>query len=205
MLGRSLLPLLADAGHEVIAPGSRDLNLFDPDAVRAAVEGADAIYHLATRIPPPERAIESAAWDENDRLRSVASRLLVDVALATDTAVYIQPSVTFIYPAEDAVDESTPIDPSARLGSMVVAETETQRFTDAGHRGVVLRLGLLWGPHTGSDAPNDRYGATLHVDDAGTALLAALDAPSGIYNVVSDAQRVSNALFKRTTGWSPRY
>ena len=41
--------------------------------------------------------------------------------------------------------------------------------------------------------------------DAGRALLAALDAPSGIYNVVRDGERVSNERFKRATGWLPKH
>ena len=69
----------------------------------------------------------------------------------------------------------------------------------------MLRFGLLWGPGTGNDAPSPRYDSSLHVADAGAALLLALDAPAGVYNAVADGGRVSNALFKRTTGWSPRY
>jgi nucleoside-diphosphate-sugar epimerase len=46
--------------------------------------------------------------------------------------------------------------------------------------------------------------ATLHVEDAGRALLAVLSAPSGVYNVVRDGERVSNARFKQSTGWRPR-
>jgi len=51
--------------------------------------------------------------------------------------------------------------------------------------------------------PNPHHGATLHVEDAGRAMLAALQAPAGLYNVVADGERVSNERFKRTTGWRP--
>ena len=53
------------------------------------------------------------------------------------------------------------------------------------------------------DAPVNRYACTLHIEDAGRALAAALSLPSGIYNVVSDGERVSNARFKAATGWAP--
>jgi hypothetical protein len=33
--------------------------------------------------------------------------------------------------------------------------------------------------------------------------VAALAAPSGVYNVVRDGERVSNARFKQATGWHP--
>ena len=59
----------------------------------------------------------------------------------------------------------------------------------AGRTGVVLRLGLLDGPGTKFEQPNDVYGATLHVDDAARALVAALGVPSGTYNVCRDGER----------------
>jgi nucleoside-diphosphate-sugar epimerase len=196
---------LLRAGHDVVTPHHFELDLFDPAAVGEALAGSDAIYHLATRIPPPEAAGLPGAWEENDRLRSEGSRILVDAAIEKGASIYIQPSVTFVYPAEGEVDEETPVAENARLGSMLEAERQTQRFTDAGGCGVVLRLGLLWGATTGLDDPNDRYGATLHISDAGTALFAALDVPAGIYNVVSDGQRVSNARFKAGTAWRPAF
>jgi nucleoside-diphosphate-sugar epimerase len=129
----------------------------------------------------------------------------VDAALAGTTEVYVQPSVTFVYPAEGPVEEDTPIgEVRPHLESSLVAERQAARLADAGRRGVVLRLGLLDGPGTGLEMPDPRAGATLHVEDAGRALLAALDAPSGIYNVVRDGERVSNARFRQATGWQPR-
>jgi nucleoside-diphosphate-sugar epimerase len=205
VLGRGLLPLLASAGHHVRAPAHDELDLFDPAALRAAMGDADAIFHLATRIPAPERRRERGAWRENDRLREDASRLLVDAALAGTTEVYVQPSVTFIYPAEGRVDEDTLIgEVRPHLQSALAAERHAARFAAAGRRGVVLRLGSLDGPWTRQDSPDPRADATLHTEDAGRALLAALAAPSGIYNVVRDDERVSNARFKQATGWHPQ-
>lgn len=205
VLGRALLPLLAPAGHEVRARAHDELDLFDPGAVGDAVGDADAIFHLATRIPPRERRRDRGAWRENDRLREDASRLLVDAALAGTTEVYVQPSVTFVYPAEGPVDEDTPIgEVRPHLESSLVAERQAARFAAAGRRGIVLRFGLLDGPGTGQETPDPRASATLHVEDAGRALLAALDAPSGIYNAVRDGERVSNARLKQATDWRPR-
>ena len=49
------------------------------------------------------------------------------------------------------------------------------------------------------------FGATLHVGDAGRALLSALSLPSGIYNVCRDGERVSHRRFTEATGWRPRH
>jgi nucleoside-diphosphate-sugar epimerase len=204
VLGRALRPRLEAAGHEVRAPGRRELDLFDAASVDEAIAGAEAIYHLATRIPPRERRREREAWRENDLLRTEAARLLVDAGLVAGTEVYVQPSVTFVYPPEGEVDEDTPLgEVQPHLESSLAAERETARFAGSGRRGVVLRFGRLDGPGMGIEQPDSRAGATLNVDDAGQALLAALEAPSGVYNVVRDGERVSNARFKLATGWRP--
>jgi nucleoside-diphosphate-sugar epimerase len=193
VLGRSLLPLLAAEGHEVRSPAHSELDLFDPERVAEAVRVVDAIYHLATRIPAPDRRGDPEAWRQNDRLRAEASRLLVDAALAGETRIYVQPSVTFLFQQNGEV--------WPHLESALAAEREAARFAAAGRRGVVLRLGSLDGPGTDYETPNLSTNATLHVADAGRALLAALAAPSGIYNVVRDGERVSNSRFKQATGW----
>jgi nucleoside-diphosphate-sugar epimerase len=204
VLGRVTLALLRGRGYEVHAPGQAELDLFEPAAVTRAVHDARAVMHLATRIPPRERAGEREAWRDNDRLRTEASRLLVDAAIAAGTAVYVQPSIAFVYPTEGLVDEETPVrDVPDFMRSALVAEEEAGRFAADGRRGVILRLGLLDGPGTRDELPNLRYGSTLHIDDAGRALVSALDLPSGIYNVCRDADRVSNERFKRVSGWRP--
>jgi nucleoside-diphosphate-sugar epimerase len=114
----------------------------------------------------------------------------------------VQPTVTFAYPAGQPVSEDTPIgDVPVILRSALTAERQAARFATAGRRGVVLRLGLLDGPGTGHDRPNPALGATLHTEDAGRALLAALTVPSGIYNVCRDGERVSNHRFIAASGW----
>jgi len=89
------------------------------------------------------------------------------------------------------------------LRSALAAEEQAERFARAGGRGVVLRFGLLDGPGTWFDKPMGDFGATLHVSDAGRALLSALSLPSGIYNVCRDGERVSAERFSRAVGWHP--
>ena len=205
MLGRALRPLAEAAGHELAMPGREELDLFDPAAVADAVRDVDGVLHLATRIRPVEQLSDPDAWRENDRLRADASRILVDAAIAAGVAVYVQPTVAFVYPPNGPVSEDTPVgEVPPLLRSALAAEQQAERFARAGGRGVVLRLGLLDGPGTGEYPPLADFGATLHVSDAGRALLAALSLPSGIYNVCRDGERVSNERFTRAAGWHPQ-
>jgi nucleoside-diphosphate-sugar epimerase len=161
VIGRAGIPLLRAAGHDVVAPRRDELDLFDPRAAARAVVGFDAVAHLASRI---------GDWPATDRLRTEATRVLVDAALAAGVSLFVQASIAFVEQIGD-------------VGSSALdAERETARFAET-RRGVVLRFGLLDGPGTGSDFPAATFGSTLHVEDAGRALVAALALPSGIYRV----------------------
>src|SRR5436190_11877964 len=69
-----------------------EVSIFDPDALRAAAEGHDAVCNLATHIPPLARAASQHAWAGNTRIRTEGSRNLVDAALAARASVYVQES-----------------------------------------------------------------------------------------------------------------
>ena len=161
VLGGAAIPLLRDAGHEVEAPGMTELDLFDPGAVAAAVSDTDAIVHLATRIPPPERLADREAWRDNDRLRAEATPILVDAALAAAVEWFLFPSIAFVYPESGLVDESTPVAETVQetLLSALEAERHVARFDGDGRRGVVLRLGALYGPSIGQETPAGRWAA----------------------------------------------
>lgn len=205
VLGRAFLPLARAAGHDPRAPTHGELDLFDAATVIDVVREVDAVLHLATRIRSLDQLADLDAWRDNDRLRADVSSILVDAALAGDACAYIQPTVAFVYPAGGPTTEDTPLGevlPTVR--SALAAEDQTARFAAAGRRGVVLRLGLLDGPGTGNDEPVRDFGASLHVEDAALALLAALTVPSGIYNVCRDHESVTNRRFSTAAGWRPQ-
>jgi nucleoside-diphosphate-sugar epimerase len=113
--------------------------------VRLLVTGGTGVLGRALR-PLAEAAGHEVAWRENDRLRADASRILVDAATAAGAAVYVQPTVTFVYPTDGPVSEDTPVrEVLPILRSALAAEQQTERFARAGGRGVVLRFGLLDG------------------------------------------------------------
>jgi len=179
------------------------VDLFDRPAVKGAVEGHDVVVNLATHIPPMSKAALPGAWNENNRIRSEASSNLVDAALAAGAGRYVQESIAFMYPdSGDAwVDEDTPLDPPKLGESVLVAEAQARRFTASGGVGVVLRFGQFYAAeavHTVAMVkaarkrvapalgPKEGYLATIAADDAAAAVVAALDAPAGTYNVVDD-------------------
>jgi nucleoside-diphosphate-sugar epimerase len=218
VIGRHAVPALLADGHVVVGAVRSDdaaaalaalggeplqVDLFEAPAVSAAVVGADALIHFATAIPPLAAMRDLSAWALNDRLRTEAARTLVDAALAAGVPTFVQQALTFVYAdGGDAwLDEDAPVDPPwVVTESALVAEAEVERFAAAGGRGIVLRLGRLYGP---GDASAELVGATavrklpvigrgtnyvssLHAADAGAAVAAALHAPAGTYNVVDD-------------------
>jgi nucleoside-diphosphate-sugar epimerase len=185
-------------------PRHEELDLFDASAVADAARDVNGVLHLATRIRSLDQISDLDAWRENDRLRAEASRILVDAAIEAGAEVYVQPTVTFVYPQEGEVSEDTPVgEVLPILHSALAAEQQAERFARAGGRGVILRMGLLDGPGTWFDEPMGDFGATLHVEDAGRALLSALSLPSGTYNVCRDGERVSTERFAEAAGWHP--
>src|SRR5438093_7317373 len=112
VLGRPTVRALVEAGHEVRGTARSaekaemlrsfdaepvEVDLFDPDALRAGVAGSKAVLHFATKIPPITRMRWMGAWRENDRLRTLASRHLVDAAIDSGAQVFVYESSTFIY------------------------------------------------------------------------------------------------------------
>jgi nucleoside-diphosphate-sugar epimerase len=219
VLGRPTVRALVEAGHAVRGtargPEKADLlrslgaepvevDLFDPDALRAGIAGSEAVLHFATKIPPIMRMRWKGAWRENDRLRTLASRHLVDAAINSGAQVFVYESITFIYGehGDEWIGEDGSLSISwASLKSTLDAEGETKRFTEGGGRGISLRYAAFYAPYAQSTldtirlarrrmfpVPGDgsNFVSSIHVDDGATAAVAALQAPAGVYNVTDD-------------------
>jgi 2-alkyl-3-oxoalkanoate reductase len=221
VLGRPVLRLLRERGHRarfLSRTGRSDaigrelgaepvrVDLFEGDGLRAAVAGSQAVLHLATRIPSTREAPRPEAWAENDRIRTEGSRNLVDAALAAGATTFVYTSVVYVYPDRGAewIDaERTPLDAPDTTRSTLVAEHEVERFSAAGGRGVVLRMGGFYGPTTPTSrellaiarryriamvvGPADAYQSSIWVDDAASAVVLAMErAPGGVYDAVDD-------------------
>jgi nucleoside-diphosphate-sugar epimerase len=232
VLGQPTIRRLTQQGHTVKglvhSPQSAEIlrrlgaepvhaDLFEPASLRDAVGDADAVLHLATRIPPTNKMKHAESWAENDRIRTKGTRNLVDAALAGNVQVVVFPSVTLLYPdrGHEWIDASTTKPaPGGPTVTSLTSEAEVARFAATGRRGVSLRLGPLYGPTSPQTqeiltyarkriavmfGPKDAYLSSTWVDDAATAIIAAMErAPSGIYDIVDDEplsrQEVNTAI-----------
>ena len=218
-IGPATVRRLLDEGHHVRGVARTDekaaqlrsqgaepvaVDLFDGDAVKAAVDGCDAVLHLATSVPPLRKMRSGNGWSTHNRLRTTATDLLIDAALTTGAGTFVKESVTFSYPdgGSEWIDETAPPDESiAMLRPTLEGERMVDRFTAEGGRGIVLRFGSFYGPTARmidealrlarwrlsmmAGKPGG-YVSSIHTDDVAGAAVAALDAPAGIYNAVED-------------------
>ncbi len=195
------------------------VDLFDAAAVRAAVAGHDAVVHMATNIPVLWKGWRTSAWTTNDRLRREGTQILVDAARDAGAKVFVKETVCFFYPdrGDEWIDESVPVERQAFSEASLDAEEIALSFAGDGRRGVALRFGLFYsadaratqeylrlarfgiGPIIG---PAHAYQPSIHVDDAAAAVVAALDAPTGAYNVADEPipKQAWNEAFGRTFG-----
>ena len=239
-------------------------DLYDPKEVRQAVAGSEAILRLTTKIPPIAKMRSREAWQETNLLRTEGARILVDAGIAEGVQVYVHESVTFVYvdAGTQWIDEDHPTDngESEILRSALDGEKEAARFSESGGRGIILRFGGFYGIESNQTTdmvsmmrrrlmvqpgPGSHYVSSIYIPDAGRAVLASLNVPAGIYNVVDEnpvsfknylqtladavqvpkpfrfpgalgkatfgdvwsylsrSQRVSNARFKKASGWKP--
>ncbi|WP_052847241.1 NAD-dependent epimerase/dehydratase family protein [Streptomyces avicenniae] len=198
----------SDAGAErVRAAGAEAVRVdaLDAAALREAVVTAapDAVFHMLTDL-------SAADGPANSRLRHEGTRNLVDAAGAAGVGRLVAQSISWAYaPGPDPAGESDPLDldaPATR-GATVAAVAALERISAELPQAVVLRLGLLYGPGTwyapdgaasatlrgepgarflGSVTPDAAVSSFVHVDDAASAAVAALDWPAGPVNVVDD-------------------
>ncbi|MEP6619676.1 MAG: NAD(P)-dependent oxidoreductase [bacterium] len=164
VIGRRVVPLLLDAGHQVTAivrdPERRaalartgatamPLDLFDAEAVRRAVDGHNVVINLATHMPATAvRLMLPGAFRENDRLRRDGAANLASAALAGGVERFIQESFAPIY--EDGgdrwLDERAPVRAASYNRTIADAERSAARVTAPGREGIVLRFAGFYGP-----------------------------------------------------------
>jgi nucleoside-diphosphate-sugar epimerase len=184
-----------------------EADVYDDGSLRRAFGGADAVVNLLTHVPTADRMADPTAWEENDRLRTEASAAVARAAGDAGVRRLVQESIAFVYAdGGDAwLDEDAPVAGGGVTTTALTAERNARELFDGDT--VVLRFGLFMGPDSGSTlatleaarggasvaaGPPGAYRPTLWLDDAATAVVAALRVPPGTYNV-TDADPATNA------------
>jgi nucleoside-diphosphate-sugar epimerase len=148
-------------------------------------------------------------YERTSRLRVEATRTLLAAARVAGAGRFVYQSIAFMYATAgpSVLPEEAPLalDAHEPFGSTVraTAAGEALALSADGLTGVVLRYGQLYGPGTYFAAEGDfarqarsrmlpiiGSGAGVfsfvHVDDAASAAVAALDHGGGVYNIVDD-------------------
>jgi 2-alkyl-3-oxoalkanoate reductase len=170
VIGRRLVPMLVERGHEVTAmtrspekadevrvmgatPVIRDV--FDAEGLRADVAAAapDVVVHELTDLPAdvdPRKAAEQL--EGNDRIREEGTRNLVEAARAAGARRIVAQSIAFVYEMggdalrteDDPLFDGAPF-PWSRSVRAVHALEDLVTKTD-GLEGIALRYGFFYGP-----------------------------------------------------------
>ncbi|HEY2379294.1 MAG TPA: NAD(P)-dependent oxidoreductase [Gemmatimonadaceae bacterium] len=206
--GRSAAGLQSVATHGVKA---LPLDLFDATAVRQAAKGHDVVINLATHVPPNSLAFLPGAWGEMARIRREGSRIVAQAAAAAGVQRLIQESFAPIYPdnGDRWVTEAVLPRPGRYCRSALDAEASATWFAEGGRAGIVLRFAYFYGPNDAFTRQlgglvrmgwlpllgrREAYFPMLMHDDAAAAVVAAVDLPSGIFNVVDDQPMTHAAI-----------
>ncbi|GAB3715491.1 NAD(P)-dependent oxidoreductase [Amycolatopsis oliviviridis] len=181
-------------------------SLFDVDSLAGALNGHEAVVNVATRIPDARHAMTASGWAENDRLRIDGSRTLATAARRVgELGIVVQEGISFVYAdgGDEELDEDAPLAASGHIASSTVAHANIAELADEGRTAIRLRIGLLVSddPMTTMMLTAARRGspliigrrtdwtAAIHPDDAAAGAIAALRAPSGVYNLAADPVR----------------
>jgi nucleoside-diphosphate-sugar epimerase len=183
----------------------------DVDATMRAVGSArpDVIVNELTNLAKTANPFAlKTGFARTERLRTEASQTLVAAAEQAGARRIIAQSIAFAYrpgPGTRTEDDPLYLDGPKELGALARAIDTLERATlgSPSVEGVVLRYGAFYGPGT-YYAPEGPFGQMvakrrmpmpgsgggtfgfLHIEDAASVTVAALEGPTGTYNVVDD-------------------
>jgi 2-alkyl-3-oxoalkanoate reductase len=167
-IGRRLIPMLIEAGHETTAMTRSEGNaeairatgaltavvdVYDTEALAEAMREArpDAVVHQLTALPHRFDPRKKDIYDATNRLRTEGTRNLLAAAREAGAQRFVCQSIAFAYApgGESAKDEEAPLalDAPEPFGIAVRAVKEMEDAV-LGAGGIVLRYGWFYGPGT---------------------------------------------------------
>ena len=209
--GHSVFGLARDAAKADTLAGLDVLpvrgDLFDTPQLADAFSGCDVVCNVATRVPVGPYRMRPGAWKAHDRIRSDGARIVSNAARVAGVSRLIQESVSLVYAdgGDEWLTEASPVCVNGATEPVVLTETAAEDFRGPGRDSVVLRFGSIVGDdeltrwrlqrvrtgHPVGVGPPEAWTHLVHVDDIGTSVVAALSAPSGLYNVGAQPVRRS--------------
>lgn len=226
VIGRRLVPMLIERGHEVVGTTRSDdkatwlasagaepvlVDALDAEAMDQAVasSGARVVIHELTDLAngfAPDKIAHTLGL--NARMRKVGTANLVRAALAASVERFVAQSIAWVYARGTApYTERNPLDPEPQelMSSTLdgVRALEHSVLCGFGHAGVILRNGHLYGPGTGSETAFDPI--AVHVDAAARAAAIAVDCGAGVYNIVEPNEQVDSSQAKWELAWDASF
>ena len=212
---------VAALGVPGIVPAVGDA--FDSEALIGAVQSfrPEVVVNELTSLPQTANPFAiKRGFDLTSRLRREVSATLVTAARAAGTRRIVAQSISFAYrPGPGVRTEADPLwtDAKGQIGILTgsVARLESNTLGAPELEGVVLRYGSFYGPGT-YFAPDGLYAtmlkrrvlpipgrgagmfAMVQLDDAAAATVAALEGPTGIFNVAGDVPAPASELMAFT-------
>ena len=226
VVGRRLVPLLLQRGHEVTGTtrsaakvdaltragvNALVLDAFDGRAVAEAIAATrpTIVIHQLTDLSggfAPEHQLETLS--RNTRLRTEGTQNLMLAARAAGVRRVIAQSIAWMYaPGPEPHQEDDALDVAAQgtraINVRGVVALERAVLEASPIEGVVLRYGWLYGP----GAPDKAAGSPpLHVDAAANAAALAIEQGTpGPYNIAEPGPLVSIDKARRELGWDPGF
>jgi nucleoside-diphosphate-sugar epimerase len=215
--------MLTEMGAEAVIGDA-----LDAASVRAAIARVrpDAVINELTSLPRHYTPAEMKAAAERDsRVRREGHINLLASMRESGVRRYVLQSSGFWYaPGSGLADESSPLavdaSPGVAAGARTYVELESTAFRASEIDCVAMRYGFFYGPGTWYTNAGDMgeqvhrqqvpiigagqgVASFVHVEDAASATVTALECASGAYNIVDDypsQQRVWLSAFARACG-----
>jgi nucleoside-diphosphate-sugar epimerase len=213
IIGRKIIPILIEEGHEVFAMvrNNKDNNsILEMGAtpVNGDALERDSVFKVLHLVQPEVvmhqlTSLSSFNLEDNAKIRIVGTRNLVDASKEVGVKKIIAQSLAFTYepgltPASEniSLDFDAPMPRKINVEGVAALESAVAEMPEY----VILRYGFLYGPGTWFEQggiiaeqivnqgmkANDNVTSFLSVEDAAQAAVQALQWPNGPVNIVDD-------------------
>ncbi|KIF78100.1 dTDP-glucose 4,6-dehydratase [Streptomyces sp. 150FB] len=212
-VGRLLVPLLLDAGHQVTGTsrtraGAERVRRQGASCAQVDVFDRDVLHEVVTATAPAAvihqlTDLAAANGEATNRLRRDGTRNLVDAAKSAGVTRIVVQSIAWVYAAgESPAEETEPLEVGAAepRGGMVNGIRALEETAAEADTAVSLRYGILYGPGTWYEPGGPVAAALAGRPDA--PFLGSVEADDSVSSFVhiADAARAAVAALDWPSG-----